>query len=149
MSYLRLIKLIEAEEGWKSTPYRCSEGYPTVGYGFKIGNKNGEIPYFILPKVAGDAWLNEILSKLQDKFAKLAWYNVMNIARKSIIISMAYQMGYDGVMKFKNMIKALEYADYNKAGIEMLNSRWAMQTISRATRHSDQMVSGKWDSLYN
>ena len=145
----KLIKLIELEEGWKEHPYRCSEGYPTVGYGFKIGEKDWPIPYFSLPKVAGDAWLLELLVELDNTFSSRGWYTALSEERKAIIISMAYQMGVSGVLKFKNMIKALEQQDYNTASSEMLDSRWATQTPLRASRHSAQLQSGEWYSYYS
>ena len=48
-------------------------------------------------------------------------------------------MGYSGVGKFKNMIKALQNNDTKTASIEMLDSRWAKQTPNRAKALSDKM----------
>ena len=143
-----LIKLIELEEGWKPTPYYCSEGYPTIGYGFKLAGKNAPLPKFKLPKPAGDVWLNEILDNLHMNVMFEFWYIDMNSARRAVIISMMYQMGHTGVMKFKKMISALENRDYGKAGDEMLDSRWAKQTPERANRHAIQLNSGEWSSFY-
>ena len=145
----KLVKLIEVEEGWNPKPYYCSEDYPTVGFGFKIGNKGDDLPCFVLPKAAGDAWLLEILKGLEGQLVERPWYDCMNSARKAIIMSMMYQMGYNGVMKFKNMIKALEDKDYIKASNEMLDSKWAKQTPSRAHRHAIQLQGGSWHHYYN
>ena len=59
---------------------------------------------------------------------------------KEILCEMIFQMGYSGVGKFKNMIKALQNRDYTKASIEMLDSRWAKQTPNRAKELSDHMA---------
>jgi lysozyme len=145
----KLIKLIELEEGWKEHPYRCSEGYPTVGYGFKIGEKDWPIPYFSLPKVAGDAWLAELLNDIAYKLSNYTWYKQLNEPQRAVLISMVYQMGMSGVLKFKKMITALEQQDYVTAANEMLDSRWARQTENRANRHAIQLQSGDWHSYYS
>lgn len=145
----KVIRLIELEEGWRDKPYYCSEGYPTVGYGFKIADKDAPLPKFCLPKSAGDAWLMHNLNDLVDHLSKYQWFNKLNDARKAIILSMAYQMGISGVLKFKNMIKAIEQDDYRNAALEMLDSRWAKQTPQRADRHQLQMQSGGWIEYYN
>ena len=49
-------------------------------------------------------------------------------------------MGFSGVSKFKNMIKALQNRTYKLASIEMLDSRWAKQTPNRAKELSDHMA---------
>lgn len=145
----KVIRLIELEEGWREKPYYCSEGYPTVGYGFKIADKDAPLPEFSLPKTAGDAWLMHNLNELVDHLSKYQWFNKLNDARKAIILSMAYQMGVSGVLKFKNMIKFIEQDDYRNAALEMLDSRWAKQTPQRADRHQLQMQSGGWIEYYN
>lgn len=144
----QLIKLIELEEGWRNTPYYCSENYPTIGYGFKLAGKNAPLPDFILPKSAGDVWLLELLEKLEKSFIKYNWYNTLNSPQQAIILSMAYQMGVKGVLNFKNMIKAISNGDYSTASDEMMNSRWAKQTYERATRHAIQLSSDEWNSYY-
>ena len=45
---------------------------------------------------------------------------------------MVFQLGKNGVSKFKNMWKALSELNYVGASYEMLDSRWAKQTPNRA-----------------
>ena len=60
---------------------------------------------------------------------------------RDIVARMIYQMGYAGVSKFKNMLKALTQVppDYERAAREMLDSRWAAQTSDRANHEADRM----------
>lgn len=145
----KLIQLIEKEEGWREEPYYCSEGYPTIGYGFKLGDKDTPLPKFELPKVVGDLWLKTILNESIDCLNDFVWFTKLNPARQAVIISMVHQMGLYGVLKFKKMIKALEAKDYITAGNEMLQSRWASQTPSRANRHAIQLQVGFWHQYYS
>lgn len=37
-------RMLKKEEGFRAKPYLCSEGYPTIGYGEKIGDKYEALP---------------------------------------------------------------------------------------------------------
>ena len=50
----------------------------------------------------------------------------------TIIIEMSYQMG-SSIHNFKKMKKALEENNYVEASDQMMDSRWANQTPSRAS----------------
>ena len=68
--------------------------------------------------------------------------NLQNISdtAKEIICEMIFQMGFAGVGKFKNMIKALQNNDTKTASMEMLDSRWAKPTPNPAKELSDTMA---------
>ena len=53
-----------------------------------------------------------------------------------VLIEMIFQLGIGNVMKFKKMIAALQEQDFETASLEMLDSRWATQTPSRAEKLS-------------
>lgn len=149
-----IIDLIHYEEGWRSKPYLCSEGYPTVGYGFRIGPNGADIKQyqFTLPLEAGNAWLSEYLANLRTKMMLdpgiSAAMNACDVSRQAVLISMAYQMGVDGLAKFKNTMHSIASGYWVLAAGEMLDSKWAKQTPSRAKRHAEQMRTGEWAKEY-
>lgn len=151
---MNITKLIEYEEGWRSRPYLCSEGYPTVGFGFKLGPKSAPLSQyrFTLPKPAGEAWLSSLLGELEVAMLSnsrvRAAMSSCNDARRAVLASMAYQMGVDGLSGFRNMLSAVADGRWDDAKAEMLDSRWAKQTPERAERHSNQMLSGEWFAGY-
>jgi len=55
-----------------------------------------------------------------------------HVAVKNVLIEMAYQMGVDGVLKFKKMWNAIEKRNYKEAAKEMRDSMWYNQTPHRA-----------------
>ena len=57
---------------------------------------------------------------------------------------MAYQMGINGLMNFKNMIDAIEEGCWIDAAHEGLDSRWAKQTPERAERQMKTLLHGTW-----
>ncbi|MGY3943365.1 glycoside hydrolase family protein [Aeromonas tecta] len=148
--------LIRIEEGWRNKPYLCTEGYPTVGFGFRIGPKGADINLyqFNLPVRAGEAWLDTILSGLEmdmrrdPKLAMAMQTCERDPARMAVLQSMAYQMGVKGLAAFKTTLQAVIERRWNDAAAGMLNSRWAKQTPNRAKRHAEQMRSGLWSPEY-
>lgn len=164
-----VIDLLHFEEGFRDRPYLCSEGYPTVGYGFKLGQKYegtledfNDIYDFELPKHAGDEWLEYILEGLavemvQNPVIIPAWkvcdeahpdLGYMWNPRLAVLISMAYQMGVDGLAKFKKTLGYVATGDFDDAAHMMIQSKWAKQTPNRAKRHAEQMRTGQWAKEY-
>uniref|UniRef100_A0A6M3J3U0 Glycoside hydrolase n=1 Tax=viral metagenome TaxID=1070528 RepID=A0A6M3J3U0_9ZZZZ len=153
-----LVSLIKFEEGWRARPYICKLGYPTVGYGFKLGPKGADIKLydFLLPKSAGDMWLIEFLDEtLEEMMTHPALQAALAAcagceARIAVLISMAYQMGVPKLLDFKKALQAITDKDWDTARKQMLASLWASekQTPARAQRHAMQMQSGTWFAGY-
>jgi lysozyme len=57
---------------------------------------------------------------------------------------MAFQLGVDGLLAFKNTLKEVQDGNYFKASEMMLLSKWATQTPERAKRLAKQMETGEW-----
>ena len=140
--------VIMKEEGWRARPYYCSENYPTIGYGFKLGGQNFPLPSFEITKATGEVWLKELLTDYEAHYSQYAYYNQLNEPRRAILLSMAYQIGKGGLAKFKGMLKGLELGDFDIVADEMLDSLWARQTPQRANRHALQMREGCWIKYY-
>lgn len=141
-------KLIAKEEGYRSKPYFCSEGYPTIGYGQKLGPKNAPLDLykFELPEIVAHEWLEFSVSVLygaiEDK--KFFFEASVRTERAAVILSMAYQLGINGLMKFGKMIAAIERKDWVEASVQALDSRWAKQTQERAKRHAAILRTGEF-----
>lgn len=138
--------LLEYEEGFSPRPFYDTEGYPTVGYGFKIAGQGAALPTFLLPKVAADAWLSALIIELEDKMRHSIIK--LNEPRKAVIISMCYQLGVIGCLGFRKMWIAIRAEDWEAARLEMLDSKWARQTPARALRHAAVMRSGDFKGIY-
>ncbi len=149
-----IIKLLNYEEGWSPKPYYCSEGYPTIGTGFRIGPKGAPLSQYQLSisKVVGAVWLSEEIQRVVADMSKhpeiTAAMSACNDARKSVLISMAYQMGADGLAKFDRTLKAIAEQRWSDAQAGMKSSLWAKQTPNRANRHAVQMLTGQWYTEY-
>ena len=149
-----ITSLLQYEEGFREKPYLCSEGYPTVGTGIRIGPKGADLKNyeFTVPREVDAVWLQSILNSTMkgmlsnERIARAM--NVLDEARTSVLVSMAYQMGVAGLAQFKNTLSLIESKRFEDAAVAMLQSKWAKQTPNRAKRHAEQMRSGLWCTEY-
>lgn len=138
-------KILAFEEGFRDKPYLCSAGYVTIGYGTKLHKRKGMNPAnfpLTINEAAGAEMLNddirEVLNAInRSKQAEV--FNGLSQVRKDIILSMAYQLGVSGVLRFKKTWKYLAKGQYEEASIEMLDSKWYKDTPARAERHAEVM----------
>lgn len=145
-----IITLLNHEEDYSAKPYYCSAGYPTIGIGQRIGPKGAPLSQyqFTVSKSLAAVWLTEKVKETMedmDNYPNIrAAMTVCNTARQAVLISMAYQMGAEGLSKFTNTLKSVAAERWHEAQAGMLASLWAKQTPNRANRHALQMLNGNW-----
>ena len=131
---------IKKHEGFRSKVYRDTLNKRTVGYGHLCVEEWWEDD-----KEYPDAQLDRIFDKDFDKAkdgaSKLYEGCEISDIAKGLIIEMVFQLGPTGVKKFRNMWNALKQTppQYDVAATEMMDSRWAKQTPSRAKELSSIM----------
>jgi lysozyme len=136
MSYVNIIAF---EEGYRAKPYLDSLGYPTFGYGIKLTNKNVNIDNFecSIPEPVARLWLETHASEEETKLCKFSWFIDQSKDVQDVLISMSYQLGIHGLLRFKKMIGALSINDMETAATEALDSKWARSdSPKRAKRHA-------------
>lgn len=146
-------KIAKLDEGWRDKPYYCSAGYPTIGFGFRIpGTKKGDkLPVMRMELKAGLDRLDKLLKESDHSLSinKKEVYTSLEPLRKAVILSMAHQLGFSGVLGFKNMWKALEAKDYKRAAVEILDSKAAKQDApARFKRNSYMMATNEMSTYY-
>lgn len=145
-------KVIAFEEGFRAKPYKCSAGYPTIGYGIKLANKNANIDNFEceIPEPVAFMWLEHHAAKEEAKLCKYSWFIDQCKDVQDILVSMCYQLGLNGLLGFKNMIKALSVNDMETAATEALDSKWARSdSPNRAQRHARVIRGESIDDVYD
>ena len=130
---MSLIDSIKQHEGYRSRVYDDSLGIPTIGYGFAI--KDLELDQDICDIIL-ERKLSALIARIEKKFQ---WYKYMPPEIKDIVVEMCYQMGLYGFSCFKKTIAYLQDKKFEKASVEMLDSRWAEQTPSRAKELSTRV----------
>jgi lysozyme len=137
----QLLRQLQRDEGFKDHAYQDHLGYWTIGFGRLIDERKGghitlEEGLFLLN--------NDIDNKTEELLKRLPWVNDLDDARKGVLVNMAFQMGVDGLLKFKNTLELIKNGKYKEASDAMLESLWAKQTPNRASRLSAQMKTGEW-----
>lgn len=86
----------------------------------------------ILTQNQCDILLNNDVEKRMGYFNGIDWYNDLSNARKLVILDMSFQMGINGLLKFKKMIEAIKKSNFTEAAVEMKNSEWYRKYTTRA-----------------
>jgi lysozyme len=144
---MNVIDLLGQEEGFKSKAYHCTQGYPTIGIGWRIGRRNqplSDFEHMVISRPAAEGQLQYEVFAIEQELGNHDWFTKLNEARQAVIVSMAYQMGISGLMKFQRMIAAIKENDWCTAADEGLDSRWAKQTPERANRQMKTLLCGDW-----
>lgn len=129
------------DEGDVPYAYQDSLGYWTIGVGFLIDRRKGGR----LPDAVRDFWLDyEITEKRKDLERRIPWITALDQIRQDCLLNMAFNLGVEGLLSFKNTLSLVQSGQYEKASVEMLKSRWATQVGNRAKRLSEQMRTGKY-----
>lgn len=136
---IRIIDIIKKNEGFESRLYKDIKGKLTIGYGFNLEEIQipENIAYMWLKMLVDDLYLN--LSTLLD------FFDFLDEVRKAVLVDMSYNIGVEGLLKFKKMLKALENEDYGKTAEEMKNSKWYEEVPNRADRLIKMMITGEFD----
>lgn len=120
-------------EGVKLTPYLCTAGRLTIGIGRNLMD-NG-----ITQEEALYLLSNDIDYAQRELEVCLPWIIDLEEHQKMVLINMVFNLGVRGLLKFKNMLNALEEGDLDTVEMEMLNSLWADQVGERAVELATQM----------
>lgn len=136
-----ITKQLRRDEGVVEHAYQDHLGWWTIGVGRLIDKRKGgrltddEINYLLA---------NDITEKERELEASVSFYKRLDEARKGVLLNMAFNLGVQGLLGFRNTLKLIETGKYEEASKEMLNSKWAKQVGARADRLSKQMLTGEW-----
>lgn len=137
-----LTRQLKVDEDVRKHVYKDHLGFYTIGVGRLVDDRK---PGSGLRPSEMDFMLqNDIDDRIEALTRRLPWFQNLDDARKGVLLNMAFQMGVDGLLGFKNTLRMVEDADYMGAARNMLQSKWATQTPERAARMAEQMRTGKW-----
>ena len=145
-TFNKLLESVKKHEGYRNKVYLDTLGKRTVGVGhlcvedFWEDDKEYE-EKFLMTILEHD--LQTAIKSAEDLINNCPSGGKANISddAKILIIEMVFQLGGNGVSKFRKMWQALQQdpPDYAEASVQMLDSRWAKQTPNRANEMADHM----------
>ena len=136
----KLLESVKRHEGYRNKVYLDTLNKRTVGVGhlcvedFWEDDKEYDED-FLMGILEKD--LQSAIDQADDMCSNL----IISDDAKIIIIEMIFQLGGNGVSKFRKMWQALQQdpPDYAEASVQMLDSRWAKQTPNRAQEMAEHM----------
>jgi GH24 family phage-related lysozyme (muramidase) len=142
----KLLESVKKHEGYRNKVYLDTLGKRTVGVGhlcvedfWEDGKEYEE--KFLMDILQKD--LQGAIDKAEDLIENCPSGGKANISdnAKILIIEMVFQLGGNGVSKFRKMWKALQEnpPNYFEASVQMMDSRWYKQTPNRAGEMAEKM----------
>jgi lysozyme len=131
-----LEKELTRDEGKKAKPYKCTAGKTTIGIGRNlddVGLSEEEIRFL---------FKNDIARVCADLDKRLPWWKSLSEARQRVLANMAFNLGIEGLLGFKNTLAKMQAGDYVGAAGGMRASLWARQVGARAERLAQMMEAG-------
>ena len=141
MNLERLMESVKKHEGYRNKVYLDTLGKRAVGVGHLCVEDFWEDDKEYEEKFLMDILLDDLQNAIKGARELKEEHSCTDIDEiaQEILVEMVFQLGKNGVSKFRNMWKALSEKNYIGASYEMLDSRWAKQTPNRAKAMAEQM----------
>ena len=131
------LQALKVEEGFRPHVYKDSVGLLTIGYGCNLNAGWSEgLASHVLRYQAEAAEID---------LGVLPWYDQLDLPRRAVLLDMAFNMGVQTLLTFKNTLGAVQRGDWQAAHDGMLASKWARQVGPRAQRLAKVMLTGVWE----
>ena len=130
-----LKEILRRDEGVRFKPYRDTVGKLTIGVGRNLDDKG-------LSPAEVEFMLDNDIAEVRSQAAAFHWFANLNAARQAVVLSMLFNLGFAGFLKFQRTIAAIESGRYADAATYMLESKWAGQVGQRAVRLAEMMRTG-------
>jgi len=154
-----LIQKLIQHEGLRLQAYKDSLGIATIGIGRNLEDRGitpEELEWMDIPNMdtiyeygisEADAMYlaqNDVQIVEEELARAHPCVDRLDAVRQLVLVDMAFNLGVPRLCKFKKMWAAIEAEDFSTAAKEMLDSRWATQVKSRATKLSNAMHNGEF-----
>lgn len=126
-----LLDDLRNDEGFSGPAYQDHLGFWTIGYGRLIDERRGGG----ISRAEADMLLQNDALWVCDEMERRwpGWKDLPEGVRRATA-NMAFQLGVNGCLNFRNMWRAIRHGDWATAADHALDSKWAKQTPERAAR---------------
>jgi len=141
-----VISLIKDDEGFKPFAYddatgeevKAPVGKLTFAIGWNIQDNN-------ITEEFAEMILNYFVKNItNDLCVKIDFFTPLDLVRQAVLINICFNVGLNGLLKFKNTLALIRYKKYEQAGIELLDSDAARKLPKRYSRLSKMLITGEW-----
>lgn len=149
-------KMLTYDEGYRLTVYRCTKGFLTGGIGhnfdadpaLKIMHRKVKFGDKLSPDECLALFDYDIKKVMMGLKTSLPFFDSAPENIRAVLINMAFQMGVHGVLGFGDMIDAMAIGDYEKAAIEIEDSKYYKKDTPNRARRVMWMCVGSIDKHY-
>lgn len=127
---------LERHEGLRLRPYRDIVGKLTIGFGRNLDDIG-------ITRDEAMAMLDNDIDQAELNLRTVDEYNTLDPIRQTVLANMCFNLGFRGLMGFRNLWRAIGRQDWHSAAREMLDSKWAVQVGRRAQELAAIMRSGE------
>jgi lysozyme len=130
-----LVNQLKRHEGFVPTPKPCPAGFMTIGYGHNCDAHQDLDKYqgrIVSETEAHNLLLRDISEVMTSLTKSYKLFPVLSEIQQCVLINMAFNLGIEGLLKFKKMLKHLSTGNIKETSREMLKSRWATQVEREA-----------------
>lgn len=146
MNIDKLREELTFDEGCIDKIYLDHLNYPTFGIGHLILETDPEHGQEVGTPVSEErikeCFEKDIQNVFEDLDRNMPWWRDLPSDLVLVMANMSFNLGINRLMKFKNFLSAMQNNDWDKAAVEMLDSRWAIQVGPRAIRLKDRVLKG-------
>eukprot|EP00286_Rhodomonas_abbreviata_P029682 CAMPEP_0181315810 /NCGR_PEP_ID=MMETSP1101-20121128/15569_1 /TAXON_ID=46948 /ORGANISM="Rhodomonas abbreviata, Strain Caron Lab Isolate" /LENGTH=146 /DNA_ID=CAMNT_0023423033 /DNA_START=146 /DNA_END=586 /DNA_ORIENTATION=- len=129
---------LRADEGYSPVVYKDTEGNLTFGIGHLITEQDPEHGLHVGAPVEREriemAFTADVETAIANCRSLYPQFDTVPPAAQLIIANMMFNLGLNGVSKFKKMKAAVDSHDWSTAADEMVDSVWYTQVPNRARR---------------
>ena len=142
----KLREELTLDEGCVDNIYLDHLGYSTFGIGHLVLKTDPEYEQEVDTPVSEDrikeCFEKDIQNVIDDLDRNMDWWKDLPEDLQRVMANMCFNLGITRLLKFKNFLSAMENKDWEKAAVEMIDSRWATQVGARATRLKERVLKG-------
>jgi lysozyme len=131
--------MLKAQEGTgpmkhgRFYPYVDTVGKITIGYGHNLSDKGMDAL-----EIEGK-FRNDIADAIEAVRHNCSVYDQLSRPRQMVLVSMAFNLGQEGLGKFVHFLSALHLGHYDEAATELLDSKAAKQAPVRYQQLASMM----------
>ena len=127
---------LEEHEGFRSKVYKCTAGFDTIGIGYNLQTNMLKLSANEIKSLYDVGVTHEkavYYAKLccnmveTELSRELSWYDTLDSNTKFVLISLGFNMGVQGLLKFTKTLALIRVGKFTEASRELLNSKWATQ----------------------
>lgn len=96
-----------------------------------------------LAKIILDYFIKNISNILNTK---VDFFKSLDSVRQAALINISFNVGINGLFKFKQTLAFIRDKKYTESGIELLDSNAARKLPKRYSRLSKMLITGEWPS---